>query len=428
MSEPVYLKISCGSCDGHIAYPDSSAGQTVLCPHCSKNVFLPYQSVAPEATEAPPVRQPNVAPKPSPAPAKQAKAGVDFFGKIDCRETALKIIRAVVVINIVFLLLNLVYGYLNHTMLLSVVSSLIYAIATIFLGVLKSRASAIMLSITAFGCLILYVYQSLQDSSMYLAAFFQLLYTIATIRAVEATCKFNGRFTDGQQASSKMPLGGEIALGVAGAIIAYFALIGSVLWVGSTAHRATSAEPAQIVQVESPPPVRQTVSPVDDTPSQETQQSEPETARLNYEWNTTEIDAVKNGNIAVAINWINRKPALRGSAIFPQAEYIAKTPYRFYGKVVRLTGTVAVVQDFPAGSGFSQALGGHDAADIVMSSQDDTIVELFCMNSSGSMKVGDAVNLYGYPVGVLDVENRLGGKDVHLVIVGNDFDDLGASQ
>jgi hypothetical protein len=42
MSE--YMKVSCGTCDGHIAYPAVSAGQTVACPHCSKDVFLPYQN------------------------------------------------------------------------------------------------------------------------------------------------------------------------------------------------------------------------------------------------------------------------------------------------------------------------------------------------------------------------------------------------
>ena len=40
MSEPVYFKVSCGSCGGHIAYPDTSSGQTVACPHCGNIVML----------------------------------------------------------------------------------------------------------------------------------------------------------------------------------------------------------------------------------------------------------------------------------------------------------------------------------------------------------------------------------------------------
>jgi hypothetical protein len=38
------------------------------------------------------------------------------------------------------------------------------------------------------------------------------------------------------------------------------------------------------------------------------------------------------------------------------------------------------------------------------------------------------VNLYGYPTGIMDVPNRLGGNDVHLILVGNDYDILGVAQ
>lgn len=48
MSEPVYFKVSCGACDGHIAYPETSVGMTVACPHCSKDVFLPNPAVIAE--------------------------------------------------------------------------------------------------------------------------------------------------------------------------------------------------------------------------------------------------------------------------------------------------------------------------------------------------------------------------------------------
>jgi predicted RNA-binding Zn-ribbon protein involved in translation (DUF1610 family) len=34
----------------------------------------------------------------------------------------------------------------------------------------------------------------------------------------------------------------------------------------------------------------------------------------------------------------------------------------------------------------------------------------------------------GYPAGVADAPNRLGGNDVHLIVVGNDYDDLGTAR
>ena len=73
-------------------------------------------------------------------------------------------------------------------------------------------------------------------------------------------------------------------------------------------------------------------------------------------------------------------------------------------------------------------LGGHESSDIVLETADATIVESFCMKPSGSLKVGDVVNLYGYPIGVTEVGNRMGGKDTHLMLIGNDYDNLGVAR
>jgi DNA-directed RNA polymerase subunit RPC12/RpoP len=170
----------------------------------------------------------------------------------------------------------------------------------------------------------------------------------------------------------------------------------------------TSATPTQIEPEPTPTPT------IRETP--------------RYDWNTSEIDALQNGNIAVAVNWIKRSPNLRQQATAPQPELVAKTPYIYYGQVVKFTGTVGVVQDFPPGSDFSQSLGGQNTSDIVMIRNDGTIIEMFCLKASGYIRVGNTVNLFGYPVGVTDVPNRMGGNDVHLIVVGNDYDNLRAAQ
>ena len=129
------------------------------------------------------------------APTKPPKPGVDFFGKIDSRETALKIIRAVVVINIVLgLLPGFVMGFIRPIGFAAIISLGICAFTTFILGVYKSRAVAVFQSIIAMVFTALYSYQCLDDRMMYLSAFLQLLYTIATIRAVEATIKLHGTF------------------------------------------------------------------------------------------------------------------------------------------------------------------------------------------------------------------------------------------
>jgi TPR repeat protein len=132
-----------------------------------------------------------------------------------------------------------------------------------------------------------------------------------------------------------------------------------------------------------------------------------------YEWNKTEIDVPKNGNGAVAVYWLMRDPAIRESASTPPLELLAKNPLDYLGKVVKLTGKVVDVRDYPAGS--EMAVGGKETSVIMIQCIDQTLASSFCMKSSGNMKVGDSVNLFGYPVGKIQEE---------LVLFGNDYDIL----
>lgn len=47
---------------------------------------------------------------------------------------------------------------------------------------------------------------------------------------------------------------------------------------------------------------------------------------------------------------------------------------------------------------------------------------MLVVENTGDLKNGDTVTLYGYPVGLADVTNKIGGKNTQLVIVGNSFD------
>ena len=157
--------------------------------------------------------------------------------------------------------------------------------------------------------------------------------------------------------------------------------------------------------------------------NQSQQQFAPASAQpevVQSDWNRQEVDAAKNGNIAVAVQKMLANPQLRNQATAQNPQMVAKTVYKYLGQVVKFTGNVGVVQDYPAGS--DNAIAGNESSDIVIETSDGTIVEMFCMKSTGSMQIGDVVNLYGYPVGILDVPNRLGGNNVHLILVGNDYD------
>jgi hypothetical protein len=155
-------------------------------------------------------------------------------------------------------------------------------------------------------------------------------------------------------------------------------------------------------------------------------QPEPQAAKPNgvHAWNTKDLEIRDNGNLAVAVRYMKATPDLRTGARMSPAADVAKTPWNYYGTVVRLTGTVGVVQDYPPQSEVATALQSREASEIVASCEDGTIIDLFCSRGSGSVRVGDVVTLYGYPIGITEVPNRIGGTFTHLVLVGNAFDKL----
>lgn len=159
-------------------------------------------------------------------------------------------------------------------------------------------------------------------------------------------------------------------------------------------------------------------------PQQSSAGAQPINRSGRLEWNTHDIDAMQNGNVPVAVQTVMTNPDVRSGAIQVEPASVAKAPWNYYGKPITLWGTVAVVQDLPPNGDMSAILKVNNASDIVIQCNDGTVVEIFCMKSSGTIKVGNNVRLYGYAVGVTEVENRLGGKDPHLMLVGNDYKQL----
>jgi hypothetical protein len=47
---------------------------------------------------------------------------------------------------------------------------------------------------------------------------------------------------------------------------------------------------------------------------------------------------------------------------------------------------------------------------------------MFFVGSTNNLKNGDTVSLYGYPIGLVDVDNKSGGKTTQLAVVGNSYD------
>ncbi|MFU1795402.1 hypothetical protein ACM1RC_16160 [Paenibacillus azoreducens] len=153
----------------------------------------------------------------------------------------------------------------------------------------------------------------------------------------------------------------------------------------------------------------------------EKEKSKEEVEKLKHpKWNMNEPDATKNGNINIAIEMLKASKEIPvGELVSP--EEVIKTPWNFYGKPLIFSGEVAVVEDYPPGSDFGKA---GLASDIVIESNDGTIVEFFSMVPSGNIKVGQTVSITAYPVGRAEVENKLGGSFTHLVVVTNQLNAL----
>lgn len=149
----------------------------------------------------------------------------------------------------------------------------------------------------------------------------------------------------------------------------------------------------------------------------EAKTKEKEEKAKNPSWNKNETDAMKNGNIFLAVDMIKAiKEIPVGEATDPAI--VIKTPWNYYGKPISFTGSVAVVEDFPPGS--DQGKAGI-AADVVLQTNDGTIVEFFSMVPSGDIKENQQLTVTGYPVGRTEVDNKLGGKFTHLIVVTNNL-------
>lgn len=135
-------------------------------------------------------------------------------------------------------------------------------------------------------------------------------------------------------------------------------------------------------------------------------------------WNTKEMKASENGNMRIAASLVKEDSNLAAKAENANPAEIIKRPWDYYGKVIRFTGQAAVLQDYPPQSDPEKALGGS-ACDIVMTvGNSDTIVEGLYLGSSKGITEGQTITAYGYPVGVEDVPNKMGGTFTHLMVVG----------
>lgn len=144
--------------------------------------------------------------------------------------------------------------------------------------------------------------------------------------------------------------------------------------------------------------------------------------KRDLKWDTSDTNINNNNNMDTAVSLIKSDGDLRSKAAITDPASVAKAPFKYYGKVIQATGEIVDIQDYAAGNDWSNNLGGDEAGQIVIVTDDETAIDMFVVGSTGDLKNGDIVTLYGYPIGLVDVDNKLGGKTTQLAIVGNSFD------
>ena len=134
-------------------------------------------------------------------------------------------------------------------------------------------------------------------------------------------------------------------------------------------------------------------------------------------WNTSEIDAGKNGNIKVAVKELKKIDDIKSAAETQPGAIVVKRPWDYYGKVLTFTGQVSDISDYAPNSDEAKALGGKSFV-IVINTEDGTTVQGEIQGDSGTIKKGEKATIYGYPAGTIEGPNTMGGKGTYLLLVG----------
>ncbi|AEE95789.1 DUF4190 domain-containing protein [Mahella australiensis] len=144
-------------------------------------------------------------------------------------------------------------------------------------------------------------------------------------------------------------------------------------------------------------------------------------------WHMLDLNFETNGNVATAVELLKNMTAeqLRQDAITVDSGLATKELLKYYGKVLKFSGTVAVVQDYSPGSRAAAFFNEGDQCGEIVFHSDDAAkapISYIHLNNIGDLTAGEYVTVYGFAVGHLNVENELGGETTQLVVIGKAFD------
>ena len=135
-------------------------------------------------------------------------------------------------------------------------------------------------------------------------------------------------------------------------------------------------------------------------------------------WNKSDLDPKTNGNMQLAFSLVKDNANLQSLAENADATEVMKRPWDYYGKVIRFSGYASVLQDYPPGHELSKAIGGEFCEIVMTNETESVIIDGMLRGSTRGIQNGDLVTFCGYPVGIMEVPNKIGGSFSHLIVIG----------
>jgi hypothetical protein len=141
----------------------------------------------------------------------------------------------------------------------------------------------------------------------------------------------------------------------------------------------------------------------------------------SVKWNTTDLDVLTNGNLQKAIEVLNsmNDEDIKSKITEVASSDVNKAPWKYYGQIINFSGTAEIVYEYPPGSDFSKVLAkGGECGEIVFITDEGIIIDMLVIGSTGDIGGNDNVEINALPIGRSEVENKLGGSTIQLIVVG----------
>ena len=141
----------------------------------------------------------------------------------------------------------------------------------------------------------------------------------------------------------------------------------------------------------------------------------------SLKWNEADTNAFKNGNILLAVPIILK---LNTKTLMSMSEYIDitqvnKAPWKYYGKVLRISGKASNIQDYPPGGEISSTMAGGEAcSEMNIFTNENIAIKVFLIGDSGNLREDSYIEVYGLTIGFTEGTNAFGGTVSNLFVIG----------